>query len=191
MPERVAPAPADDDALLAAMSAITFGDRSAALAAARAIERAHAAVAGTLPHDVGRYRAGSCYSALDPEAAAEEYYADHCAIARLLGIPRTRLPASWRAFGRYFEGMLSGGDLAADDTAREIAQSVLSTAAGRDAEIARIFTTALLPPVLRDAYGLRWRPEHEARFAALVRSVGGLRRAEPVAPSVDADPESR
>jgi uncharacterized protein (DUF2236 family) len=202
---------------LTAMSAITFRDRAAALAAARGIGRAHAAVEGSLPRDVGRYRAGTRYSALDPEAmrwvwatlvdtavvmyalfagelseaAADEYYADHCAIARLLGIPAAQLPSSWRAFRRYFEEMLSSDVLAVDDTAREIAESVLSAPTGGDAKIARILTTALLPPVLREAYGLRWGPEHEARFAALVRSVAGLRRARSGAPPVDADPEAR
>jgi uncharacterized protein (DUF2236 family) len=198
---------------LRAMSAITFEDRAAGFAAVRSIERAHAAVRGTLDRDVGMFPAGTVYSANDPEsmrwvwatlvdtavtmyrhfvaelAAAElaAYYSDHRSIARLLGIPEAILPPTWPEFEGWFAATVAGDVLAVDDRAREIADAVLgSSLPTADAKAIRILTTGLLPEHLRRAFGLDWNPEKEARFAGLIGSVRGLRRSEN---AVDAEPD--
>lgn len=198
---------------LRAMSAITFEDRASGLAAIRAIDRAHAAVRGTLARDVGRFRAGTAYCAADPEAMRwvwatlvdtavtvyrhfvadlsagelDAYYADHTGVARLLGIPGTILPATWPEFERWFDSMIDGEELAVDDRAREIADALLNASLPADnAKAVRILTTALLPQGLRDDFGLDWNDEKAERFAALVRSVQSLRRR---GGAVDAEPD--
>jgi uncharacterized protein (DUF2236 family) len=187
---------------LGAMRAITFGDRTAGFAAVRAIERAHAVVHGTLAKDVGIFRAGTAYSASDPESmrwvwatlvetavtmhrrfvgelaseAVSAYYADHLGVARLLGIPAAILPASWTEFETWFDDTIAGDALAVDERARDIADAVLQgSLPAADAKVIRILTTGLLPERLRRAFGLEWNDAKAERFAKLIASVRGLR----------------
>jgi uncharacterized protein (DUF2236 family) len=159
-------------------------------------------VVGVLPDDAGPLRAGAPYSAADPEArrwvwaslvdsavaiylcfvddlapaALDDYYRDHCAIARLLGIPADLLPPDWRGFRAFFERTVEGGELVVDARAREIAAAVLAPPLGSaNAKLVRILTAALLPEPLRSAYGLDWGPEKARKFEALVESVRQLR----------------
>jgi len=196
---------------LAVMRAITFEGRAAGLDAVRAFERAHVPVHGTFERAVGRHAAGASWSAADPDArrwvwatlvapavmlyrrfvsdlppdALAAYYADQCAIARLLGIPADVLPADWPTFEAWFAATLDGDDLCVDDRAREIARAVLDGPLPEsDARAVRLFTTALLPERLREAFALEWGPERRAQFAGLEAGVRALRdgvdaRAEP------------
>jgi uncharacterized protein (DUF2236 family) len=198
---------------LRAMSAITFEDRASGFAAVRAIERVHASVRGAFTQEIGVFRAGTPYSAADPHAmrwvwatlvdtavavyrlfvgdlsddALDAYYTDHTGVARLLGIPGAILPASWPEFERWFESVIDGEELAVDDRAREIADAVLHAPLPEaNTKAVRILTTALLPERLREAFGLDWNDAKAERFAALVRSVRGLRRQ---GGAVDAEPD--
>ena len=63
--------------------------------------------------------------------------------------------------------------------------------ARHDAKVVRLFTTALLPERLRDAYGLDWGLEKQARFAERVRSVVGLRGSGPGAAALDGKSDAR
>ncbi len=118
---------------LDAMSAITFRDRPAALAAARSVERAHDRVRGRLARAAGPFAAGASYSGRDPElmrwvwatlvdtalvvyqrfvaplddAGLAAYYADQCVMARVLGIPAALVPPTWSEFHDYFEGVVA------------------------------------------------------------------------------------
>jgi len=187
---------------LAAMSAVTFGELPAALAAARAVERAHARVRGVLPADAGPFPAGTPYSGRDPEAvrwvwatladtalviyerfveplspeAREDYYADHRVLARVLGVPPGLVPSDLAAFRAYFDDMVASDLLAVTPLARELAQAVLDPPAELGAaRMARSITAGLLPPRLREGFGLVWDARREARLAALVASVRSLR----------------
>jgi uncharacterized protein (DUF2236 family) len=187
---------------LAAMHAIAFGDRAAALAAARGVERAHARVRGILAEDAGRYPAGTPYDGRDvdlviwvwatlvdtalcgygtfvaplSEEACEGYYAEQCAIARLLGAPADALPPNHAAFRAWFDGCVAGDTLFVTPVAREIADAVLTPPPGlADAAQVRLITAALLPARLRDDFGLRFDAKEGARFDALLRSVRRLR----------------
>lgn len=186
---------------LDAMSAISFADRASALAAARSVERAHARVQGTLAVDAGPFRAGTPYTGRDPELvrwvwatlvdtslavyehfvaplaaeAREEFYCDHAAIARVLGTPPELVPVDWDGFRRWFDGVVAGETLSVSDEARRIAEAVLRAPA-TDSGPVRLITAALLPPRLREAFGLPWSPERAERFEKLAASVRGLRR---------------
>src|SRR5262245_41421395 len=119
---------------LDAMSTLAFGERGAALEAARRVERAHLRVRGRLERAVGRFAAGTPYDGRDPELmrwvwatlvdsalevtarfvaplppeAERSYYDDQRALARVLGIPEPLVPRDYAAFRDYFEGMLAG-----------------------------------------------------------------------------------
>jgi uncharacterized protein (DUF2236 family) len=187
---------------LDAMSTIAFGDRAAALEAARRVERAHLRVRGRLARACGRFPAGTPYDGRDPELmrwvwatlvdtalemtarfvaplpreAIESYYADQRAVARLLGIPDALVPADHAAFRAYFAGMLDGDELQVGEVAREIAAAVLDPPVRLPiAGVARLVTAGLLPPRLRGAFGLAWDAEREARLAALAASSRALR----------------
>jgi uncharacterized protein (DUF2236 family) len=187
---------------LDALSAIVFKDRGAALAAARGVERSHARVSGVLPEPAGRWAAGTPYSGRDPElmlwvwatlvdtavlvyehfvaplelAARRAYYADHRSVVRLLGIPDALVPPSWEDFRAWFDAQLESDALHVTPVAREIAASVLAPAAAlAGAGRLRLITTGLLPPRLREGFGLPWDEAAAARLAELGRSVRELR----------------
>lgn len=187
---------------LQAMHAIAFGDRAAALAAARSVERAHARVRGVLAEDAGRYPAGTVYDGREvelviwvwatlvdtalcayqafvgplSEEACESYYAEQRAIARLLGAPPESLPQDYAAFRTWFDGCVDGETLFVTPVAREIADAVLTPPPGlADAAQVRLITAALLPERLRDAFGLRFEAKQRARFDSLLGSVRSLR----------------
>jgi uncharacterized protein (DUF2236 family) len=189
---------------LEAMSAIVFRDRAAALAAARGVERAHVRVTGVLSEPAGRYASGTPYSGRDPElmlwvwatlvdtalevyqrfvgdldlAARRAYYADHRSVVRVLGVPDALVPPSWEAFRAWFDARLESDALAVTPRARAIAACVLEPAAAlAGAERLRLITTGLLPPRLREGYGLAWDAPSAARLEALCSSVRGLRAA--------------
>jgi uncharacterized protein (DUF2236 family) len=194
---------------LEAMSAIVFRDRPAALAAARSVERAHQRVTGRLATPAGRFAAGTPYSGRDPElmlwvwatlvdtallvyerfvegldlAARRAYYADHRSVARVLGVPDALVPPSWEAFRAWFDAMLESDALVVTPVAREIAAAVLEPAAAlADARRLRLITAGLLPPRLREAFGMDWDDASAARLEALSASVRGLRRPSAATP---------
>ena len=194
---------------LEAMTAIVFRDRAAALAAARGVERAHQRVGGRLAAAAGRFAAGTPYSGRDPELmlwvwatlvdtavaiyerfvddldadARRAYYADHRSVVRVLGVPDALVPPDWDAFRAWFDAVLESDTLAVTPAAREIAAGVLEPAAAiSDARRLRLITTGLLPPRLREAFGLSWDEVSAARLEALSASVRGLRRPAAAAP---------
>jgi uncharacterized protein (DUF2236 family) len=205
---------------LDAMSAIAFRERHEALEAARRVERAHARVRGRLSHAAGRHPAGTAYDGRDPELmlwvwatlvdttlvvtdhfvgplapdAREAYYADQRVVARVLGIPAERVPSSAADFAAYFDAMLAGDTLAVTDTAREIAAAVLEPAVSLPVTgIARILTAGLLPPRLREAFGLPWDAARQARLDAWSASARALRAGALAkrADCLDAPPKAR
>lgn len=184
---------------LDAMSAIAFGDRATALAAARTVERAHARVHGRLAEAAGPFAAGTAYHGRDPElmrwvwatladtawavyelfveplpaAAGEAYYADQRTLARILGIPGDLLPPDAASFRAWFDSLLESPVLTVTAEARQIAEAVLQPAGGSPV---RTITGGLLPARLRDAFGLDWGPRRAQRLEKLAASVRTLRR---------------
>jgi uncharacterized protein (DUF2236 family) len=188
---------------LEAMNALAFGDRSSAMAAAGAVAKSHARVAGRLTRAAGRFPAGTVYSGRDPELvlwvwatlldtsrvvyerfvaplseqAIDEFYADQTVLAQLLGVPSERVPPDPRAFRRYFDAMLAGDALAVTPEAREIAAAVLGASPPAPGfGSLRGITAGLLPPRIREAFGLPWDAQRAARLERLTESVRRLRR---------------
>jgi uncharacterized protein (DUF2236 family) len=187
---------------LDAMRTIAYGDRVAALAAAREVQRAHGRVRGALGEDAGRYRAGSVYDGRDPalvrwvwatlvdtalqvyelfvapltDGAGESYYAEQCGIGRLLGVPAADVPATHADFRAWFDRCVADDTLCVTPLSREIAASVLDPPGGlADGGRVRLITAALLPERLRADFGLRYGAEERVRFESLRSSVQRLR----------------
>jgi uncharacterized protein (DUF2236 family) len=184
---------------LDAMSAITFRDRATALAAARSVERTHTRVVGRLSYTTARLPQGTPYAGRQPDLmfwvwatlvdtaaamyerfveplapeALDAYYADHRVVARILGVPEALVPATWPGFRAGFDAILDSDTLEVTPEAREIADAVLGVPGLGPA---RLVTAGLLPPRLRDAFGLSWSDENERALEDLSTSVRGLRR---------------
>lgn len=190
------------------MYALTFGGRDDALRLARRLHTLHTRITGTLTADVGRFRRGDPYRANDPGAllwvaatlwdgstdifqrvvrplSEEErarYLVEARRFARLFGIPPTMVPRDWATFRRYVDDT-TAHTLAVGDAARRIAAHILSPprlAAAPVFRWLRILTAGLLPPALRDAFGLPFGPAERAVFHA---SMAALRAGAPLAPA--------
>jgi uncharacterized protein (DUF2236 family) len=181
---------------------LVFGTTTQAIAAARRLHRRHAGICGTLSESTGAYAAGSAYRANDvaalrwvwatlietaplayeltgpPMSAGdrERYYAESRLFAALFGIPQDALPHSWADFGCYVDEMLRSDVLTVSDAARRIAAELFAGAGTRWRMPLwyRALTARLLPPRLRQDFGLTYGPaEHRsaARAIAVLRYV--------------------
>jgi uncharacterized protein (DUF2236 family) len=177
--------------------AIVFGPRPEAMQAVRAINSRHRAVRGP------------GYSAMDPElllwvhatlvysairgyralvgplsdAEADQYYQDTKEIGVLLGIPRVIYPARVDAFDAYLHRMIDSREVAVGADARQMAEHVLRPEFRGVPRMAfaplGVITAGLLPPVLREAYGLKWGRAQRAAFAACRMGLPHLVRIAP------------
>lgn len=128
---------------------------------------------------------------LHPDERAR-FYAETRPIGRALGIPEDRLPRDIVAFDAYLAEQLgSGGPIRVTPTARSLARVILAPPLGPlHPLLGRAPTSSyawllwpavgLLPPALRDAYGLHW-----GRRERLVAGwlVAGLRAWRPLLPA--------
>lgn len=185
---------------LAAMIAMTFGPEDAAARAVGTINGIHARVHGVLPSAVGRYPAGTPYSARDPELltwvhatclagfmrgyetfvaplTAEErdaYCLEASGVEAHLGIPAGRLPRNAADLEAYLDAMMASGAVTVGETARRLARDLLEPPGlSRLPPLAwsiRLTAVGLLPPRLRDGYGFRWRRRDDVALRGLARA---------------------
>ena len=189
---------------LEAIYAFGFADVAQAMAHVQAVNSRHARVQGTLPVAVGAHADGTPYRALDPglllwvyatlidsaliayerlvgtlmEKEREAYYAEMCRAGPVWGIPPERFPPDLQALREWMAERIACGEVAVGDQGRAIARQILQTPAWwiPAPAYAPIALTAvwLLPPDIRQQFGLSWGPRREAlmqRMAALSRSV--------------------
>ena len=164
---------------------LVFGTLDQALRAARHLHQRHSAIQGVLPESVGPFAAGAHYQANDvaalrwvyatlvetalmahdlvlPAMAARErelYYAESRRFAALFGVPASALPPDWAGFAAYCGAMRQPGSLAVGDAARAIAAEIFAGTGlwVRVPRWYRALTAQMLPPYLREAFGLRDR----------------------------------
>src|SRR5438445_11970547 len=169
--------------------AIVFGERETALAAARAVNQVH-----------GRVR-GDDYRALDPDlllwvhatlvdsalvtyetfvqrltaSERDDFYQESKLAGELLGIPRARFPARLGDFNQYMERMVEDAEvrvtLRAQELARLVLRPPLRLVPGPVMVPFEVVTTGLLPPALRQAYGLPWGRRQQRAFKLAVAAV--------------------
>lgn len=169
--------------------AIVFGDQKTALAAARIVNQVHARVRG------------EGYRALDPDLLLwvhatlvdsalvtyetfvqrlraderDRFYQEMKLVGELLGVPRARFPASVVDFERYIGRQIDGGPVRVGPVARDLASLVVRPRVfrlpGPLFVPLEIVTAGLLPPALRDQYGLPWGRGRRRAFDVLVKTV--------------------
>jgi uncharacterized protein (DUF2236 family) len=170
------------------MLAIAFGTREQALAAAATVNRTHVAING------------DGYSARDPDllqwvlatlidtslvmhdrfvrplppTLAAQYYADMKQVGTLLGLPAERMPDDLDSFHHYVEETTTALPVSAQ--ARELALALFRPSPGPWALIWPFerFTAGLLPPPLRDQFGLTWGPGRELALNAFAAASSRL-----------------
>ncbi len=186
---------------LRALYLVAFGTKTEAERAGEAVQAVHAHVRGVTESQLGPFPAGTPYSASDPElqlwvhatlvhsslaaygrfvcalSAEEEerYYREMVLVARLFGTPAAIIPSSLAQFREYFETQLVGETITVTPPARQVAAILLEAALPAPMRVLvpahRLSTAGLLPPRLRDEYGLRWTPLHELALPLAARSV--------------------
>jgi uncharacterized protein (DUF2236 family) len=191
------------------MISLTFGTDAEREYALHGIRTIHRRVHGELPTAVGPLPAGTCYSAEDPAlvlwvhvtllesiplvyerfvapltAADRDAYCDEAAwVAVALGAPEALVPRTFDGVRAHLSRMYASGVITISPQARELAAAVLSPRLGRLVPPAgwlhRLLTIGLLPPHLRDQYGLVWSARHERRLQRVIPLVGRLRRMAP------------
>jgi uncharacterized protein (DUF2236 family) len=199
--------------------ALVFGASAESSSAAARINAAHRSVHGHLPEPAGRYAAGTAYDAADPELLLwvhatlvdttfavytrfvapltdgdmAQAYEESKVAALSLGVPESVIPADVDAFRCYFDDMLASDRLAGAPFQRAIARDVLYPPLRHVPR--RVFwptvavTTALLPPVIRDHFGLELTPARRTVASALLSTV---RRTLPLWPRLLRDvPQAR
>lgn len=189
---------------LRALYMIVYGSKEEAEDAAAAVRAVHAHVQGRTSERLGRFQAGTPYTASDPElllwvhatlvvtslaaygrfvrplAADEEerYYREMATVARLFGTPAAVIPTRLADFREYVRARVAGPDLCVTDPAREVAAVVLAARLPLPLRLIRpahrLSCAALLPTRLREEYGLGWSRPHAA---VLGLEAGWLRLA--------------
>lgn len=185
---------------------IVFGDSEESARASGRLRFVHSKVHGVAPD-------GRPYDALDPDLLiwvwatlvesamlvyrryvgslsarrAATYYAEQQRFAHACGVPEGACPPDLPAFVEYFERTIVS-DLDVGEDAREIAGSVLRPPLPVPlrplAAPLNLLTVGLLPPAVRELYGLSW----DARREALLDGAGlALRAALPLLPHAARD----
>jgi uncharacterized protein (DUF2236 family) len=186
---------------LRALYLITYGSKAEAEQAAATVRAVHGTVSGTTATRLGRFPAGTPYSAGDPElqlwvhatlvhasleayqrferrlteAEQERYYREMTLMATIFGVPERIVPRSLRAFRDYFRTQVEGDTIAVTAPAREIGEVILRAPMPAPVRLItpahRLATAALLPPRLRDEYGLGWTRLHELALQPAARAL--------------------
>ena len=194
---------------IGAMLSLTFGAESEVRETAARINAIHRRVHGRLDRAVGRYPAGARYDATDPALLAwvhatlvdsqlrtyalfvgplaaddeDRYCAEAAQTGPLLGVPAGALPDTKDRLDRYLDWMQRNDRLAVGAGARRVAAALLAPPGGRWAApalwLGRLTTAGLLPPPLRDAYGLPWGPKDARRLRSVAAVLRAARRVTP------------
>lgn len=119
-----------------------------------------------------------------PRADRERLVAEQTLFAHACGVPDDRCPASLAEFEAYFERMVAE-ELRVTPAARAVADSMATSAAPvalRPAfAVHSLVTAGLLPPTVREDYGMAWTARRQRRLDAWLRAVGTGVRVAPVA----------
>lgn len=186
---------------LQALYLIAFGTRAEAERAAEAVRIVHARVHGTTDVRLGRFPPGTPYSASDPELMLwvhatlvesslavyqrfvrrlspdeqESYYREMALVACLFGTPTSVIPPSLADFREYFAAQIAGETIAITAPAKEVAAVILDAPLPAPMRVLvpahRLATAGLLPPRLREEYGLRWSSLRELALPIAARSL--------------------
>jgi uncharacterized protein (DUF2236 family) len=192
-----------------AMLALSFGDRDEQADAIDGILAIHYRVRGALRETVGRFPAGTPYSAEDPDLvlwvhltlldsmvlahdalleplSAEDrdaYCVESAWVAVALGARPDEVPTTWPAAQVYLQRIVASGTLAVGQEGRAVGDAVLSPPFGPLAvpltAIVRLITRAWLPDEIRSLYGLSWSEADARRLPRVLKALRAARRLLP------------
>jgi uncharacterized protein (DUF2236 family) len=192
-----------------AIYSIIFGDLDAAMGAAERVRAIHDRINGAVDEDVGRFARGHSYTAHESSALLwvhatlvetaimafemgfgplsadekEAYYQELGRTAALFGLAESMMPPSFPAFQAYCAAMVAGDEIAVGEPARRIARFLLVPSSPLLRPAVAWYTTltaGMLPPRLRDGFGLRFSPADQRVYEASLRA---LRRGWPHIPA--------
>ena len=123
----------------------------------------------------------------------DEYWHDWRRVGRLVGVRSRDLPETWPEFERYFDRMveerlertdavddvLSSLDSPAKPPLRFLGDTGWKVASFPAIKSMELTTAGLLPPILRERFGITWTDKEERRFRALAKAS---RATTPVLP---------
>jgi uncharacterized protein (DUF2236 family) len=185
---------------LDAVLTVTFGDHQQVRAAAGYVARKHRPVEGVLPEASTSLPAGTPYRADDPHLSLwvfatlvwsavevtetflrpvppeerDAYYRDMTRMAHLFNVPDELLPPAYAELEQYVRRQV-GEVLDVGPAARLIARQILEPdppiVPRPLGPLASILAAGVLPPRLREAYGLPWRRRERAVFAVVRRAA--------------------
>jgi uncharacterized protein (DUF2236 family) len=115
----------------------------------------------------------------------EDYWADYLLLGELFALPRSHAPSTYAEYRAYMTQRLASPDLHVTTHARALARRVafdLPLPARRRPALAviNLMVLGLLPPRVRELYGMRWSPVQEM---ALTGVATWLRSTRPLAPA--------
>lgn len=177
---------------------VLLGTREEADEALAGVHRVHLGVKGRLPGAAGTHAAGAAYSALDPElmlwtlaviadsgrsmyetlvrplsdSECECLWQDYVRFGELFGLPRSKVPGSYREFRVWWEEKLASPELSATPHALEMAPLVafrqpVPAAARVNLAVQNQIIKGTLPARVREIFGIRWSAAHEAGFRSV------------------------
>ena len=194
---------------VSSMLSLTFGTNDQVHATARRINAIHRRVHGRSVEATPGFPSGTPYTATDSEllrwvhvtlidsqirayelfvgpVSAEEkdrYCSESANLAPLLNVPPLTLPTSNLELTGQLQHGIRDGTSQVTNTARSLAHDLLFPPGGVLASSAmgfgRLVTAGLLPPPLREAYGLAWS---DRKASILDRSARMIRRARRLTP---------
>lgn len=179
---------------------MVFGDLETAMASARRVHKYHTSIRGQIGETTGRYSQGAPYEANDEQALfwvhatvwessimtyelifrplsaaeKEQYYQETKLFAYMFGIPDEVIPPTWPDFLAYNQRMWNSNDLAVGTTARAMADFVLTPRLHSQEPVlafTRPLTAGMLPPRMRQEYGLAFGPRERAVYRAAVLAI--------------------
>ncbi|MFT3772024.1 MAG: oxygenase MpaB family protein [Minicystis sp.] len=183
-----------------ALYGMIFGDLATALDAAWRVRGVHDRIHGAVDEDVGRYARGHRYHANDadallwvhatlvetavmaheigfgpmPPAEKNAYYLELKRAGALFGLAADAVPPDWPAFEAYCARMVASDALAVGRPAREIAGFLMAPASPLIRPAMRWYgtlTAGMLPPRIREAYGLPFGRADQLAYAASLRAL--------------------
>jgi uncharacterized protein (DUF2236 family) len=192
-----------------AMLALTFGTDAEREHALHGIRTIHRRVYGQLDAPVGIFPAGTPYSAEDPAlvlwvhltllesiplvyelfvapmtvAERDEYCEASAWVALALGANATDVPRTWSDTQAALARTFASGAITAGPQARELAAAVLAPRIGSFIPLAswlnRLITVGLLPPAIREQYGLPWNQHQQKTLERVIPGVHAVRNRVP------------
>jgi uncharacterized protein (DUF2236 family) len=114
----------------------------------------------------------------------DSLWQDYLRFGELFGMPRSAAPQTYGEFRSYWDDIWASDELHLTEEAREVAMAIafqipMPRRMHPQREVHNLVLTGTLPPHVRQMFGLRWTPLHEATYRAI---VGAARGARPVTP---------